>query len=197
LERPWQSKTLESYCWPSVSHGTISTQGSITSPKDKPCPTLLNPWTDFPVLQQQLFETIYDYIPRDAEFFSSTHYLTELGQDICGRPLASEKDLEAYQRLAVERPATHIISYLQRMEKARQEFNPGEGTLFENHANTLSDSKEEAQQSLQELRIKQRSRLKVESKIETQIGFACRRKQMAHKACVWLWNTNRPCELNF
>jgi pyruvate-formate lyase len=31
---------------------SLSTQGSITSPKNKPCPTLLKPWTDFLVLQQ-------------------------------------------------------------------------------------------------------------------------------------------------
>jgi hypothetical protein len=132
---------------------SLSTQGSITSPKNKPCPTLLKPWTDFPVLQQQLFERIYEYIPRDAEIFSSTQYLRELGQDLCDRPLASEKDLEAYQRLAVERPTTHIISHLQQIEEARREFNLGGGIIFENHANTLSDSNEEVQQSLQDLRI--------------------------------------------
>jgi hypothetical protein len=132
---------------------SLSTQGSITSPKNKPCPTLLKPWTDFPVLQQQLFERIHEYIPRDAELFSSTQYLRELGQDLCDRPLASEKDLEAYQRLAVERPTTHIISHLQQIEKARREFNLDGGIIFENHANTLSDSNEEVQQSLQDLRI--------------------------------------------
>lgn len=132
---------------------SLSTQGFITNPKNKPCPTLLKPWTDFPVLQQQLFERIYNYIPRDARFFSSTQYLTELGQDICDRPLASEKDLEAYQRLAVERPTTHIISHLQQIEEARQEFSLGSGIIFENHANTLSDSNGEVQQSLQDLRI--------------------------------------------
>ena len=113
----------------------------------------MKPWTDFPVLQQQLFERIYEYIPQDAELFSSTQYLTELGQDLCDRPLASEKDLEAYQRLAVERPTTHIISYLQQIEEARREFNLSGGIIFENHANTLSDSNEEVQQSLQDLRI--------------------------------------------
>jgi hypothetical protein len=132
---------------------SLSTQGSITSPKNKPCPTLLKPWTDFPVLQQQLFERTYEYIPRDAELFSSTQYLTELGQNICDRPLASEKDLEAYQRLAVEQPTTHIISHLQQIEEARHAFDLGEGIIFENHANTLSDSNEEVQQSLRDLRI--------------------------------------------
>ncbi|KAH8772338.1 hypothetical protein BGZ57DRAFT_942454 [Hyaloscypha finlandica] len=122
---------------------SLSTQGSITSPKNKPCPTLLKPWADFPVQQQQLFERTYD----------STQYLTELGQDLCDRPLASEKDLEAYQRLAVERPTTHIISRLQQIEEARYEFNLGGGIIFESHANTLSDSNEEVQQSLQDLHI--------------------------------------------
>lgn len=132
---------------------SLSTQGSITSPKNKPCPTLLKPWTDFPVLQQHLFERIYEYIPRDAELFSSTQYLRELGQDLCDRPLASEKDLEAYQRLAVERPIIHIISHLQQIEEARREFNLDGGIIFENHANTLSNSNEEVQQSLQDLCI--------------------------------------------
>ncbi len=88
---------------------SLSTQGSITSPKNKPCPTLLKPWTDFPVLQQQLFERTYEYIPQNAELFSSTQYLNELGQNICHRLLASEKDLEAYQRLAIEQPNAHYL----------------------------------------------------------------------------------------
>jgi hypothetical protein len=95
------------------------------------------------ILQQQLFERIYEYIPRDAELFSFTQYLTELGQDLCDRLLASKKDLEAYQRLAVKRPTTYIISYLQQIKEARREFNLGGSIIFENHANTLSDSNEE------------------------------------------------------
>jgi len=132
---------------------SLSTQGSITSPKNKPCPTLLKPWTDFPALQQHRFERIYEYIPRDVGLFSSTQYLTELGQDLCDRPLASEKDLEAYQRLAVERPTTHIISHLYQIGEARRELNLSGGIIFENHVNTLSDNNEEVQQSLQNLRI--------------------------------------------
>jgi hypothetical protein len=59
--------------------------------------------------------------------------------------LASEKDLEAYQRLAVERPTTHIISHLQQIEEARRELNWSGGVIFENHANTLSESNGEVQ----------------------------------------------------
>jgi hypothetical protein len=61
--------------------------------------------------------------------------------------------LEVYQRLAVERPTTHIISHLQQIEEARRELNLSGGIIFENYANTLSDSNEEVQQSLQDLRI--------------------------------------------
>jgi hypothetical protein len=132
---------------------SLSTQGSITSSKNKPCPTLLRPWTDFPVLQQQLFKRTYKYIPQDTELFSSTQYLTELGQDICDRPLANEKDLETYQHLAVERPTTHIISHLQRIEEACHVFDLGEDIIFKNYANTLGDSNKEVQQSLQDLCI--------------------------------------------
>lgn len=102
LSKPLRTQTYKS----------LSTQGSITSPKNKPYPTLLKPWTEFLVLQQQLFEKIYEYILRDVELFSSVQYLTKLGQDIYDRLLASKKDLEAYQRLAIKRLTTNIISYL-------------------------------------------------------------------------------------
>ena len=131
----------------------LGTKGTITSPKNKPCPTLLKPWKDFPELQQQLFERINEYLPRNTELFGSIQHLTELGQDLCDRPLASEKDLETYQRLAVERPTTNIISRLLEIKEARCEFNLAGGIVFENHANTLTQSNEEVQQSLQDLRI--------------------------------------------
>jgi hypothetical protein len=73
---------------------SLSTQGSITNPKNKPCPTTLKLWTDFPILQQQLFEKVCEYIAPDEEYFSSVQYLKGLGQDLYDRPLASEKDLE-------------------------------------------------------------------------------------------------------
>ena len=132
---------------------SLSTKGSITSPKNKPCPTLLKPWSNFPILQQELFEKVHEYIRPDKEYFSSIQYLKELGQDLCDRPLASEKDLETYQRLAIERPTTNIISHLQEIREARRAFSLGDGIIFENHANTLSDNNEEVQQSLQNLHI--------------------------------------------
>ena len=115
----------------------------------------MKPWTDFPIRQQQLFEQVREYI-RDADRFSSVQYLTELGQDLCDRPLASEKDLETYQRLAMERPTTNIISQLRGIEEARRELNLCDGIIFENHANTLADTNDEVLQSLQNLRLSRR-----------------------------------------
>jgi hypothetical protein len=64
---------------------SLSTQGSIANPKTKPCPTLLMPWTDFPILQQQLFERVSEFVPQDAEHFSSIQYLKELGHELARR----------------------------------------------------------------------------------------------------------------
>ena len=49
------------------------------------------PWTDFPIVQQYLFKRVSEFIPPDAEHFISIQYLKELSQDLCDRPLASEK----------------------------------------------------------------------------------------------------------
>ena len=105
------------------SDKSLSTQGSITSPKNKPCPTSLVLWTDFSILQQQFLESNSEFIPQDAEHFSSIQYLRELGQDLCDRPLASEKDSETYQRLAVEWPTTNIISYLLGIDRILAELS--------------------------------------------------------------------------
>ncbi|KAI9738100.1 MAG: hypothetical protein M1818_005528 [Claussenomyces sp. TS43310] len=152
---------------------TLSTQGSITSPKDKPCPTLLKPWTEFPVQQQQLFEEVCKYIPPDAEWFGSVQYLEELGQRLCKRPLASEKDLELYHRLAVEEPATEIISELQRIEEACFRLRLGDGIIFENHANTLSDIEPEVQERLRDLGLS-----------DTQQGYRSK-PSYADQVCVY------------
>jgi len=75
---------------------------------------------DFPALRQQLFEGIMKtyYEIQDFSALSNTSQSS-------ARPLRPA-DLVAYQRLAVERPATHIISHLQQAEEARrqQEFAP-------------------------------------------------------------------------
>jgi len=61
---------------------SLSTQGSITSPKNNP-PHIFKTLDGLSSTTAAALRN-NDYIPRDAELFSSTQYLTELGQDICG-----------------------------------------------------------------------------------------------------------------
>ena len=61
---------------------------------------------------------------------------------------ADERAERANKRAKLERrnrqeAATHIISHLQRIEEAPRAFNLGEGIIFENHTDILSDSSEE------------------------------------------------------
>jgi hypothetical protein len=136
---------------------TLTTKGSITNPRGRKCPTFLRPWDDFPAAHLQYFDEVYRLFhsaPSDhPKLFSPAIALEDLGRLLSRRPLASEKDLESYQRFAVEERVVDVISQLLNMPQARQSFALGNGVEFENHANTLSDNAEEVLQ-----RTQQRSR---------------------------------------
>jgi hypothetical protein len=65
-----------------------------------------------------------------------------LGPKLCDRPLASEANLQQYERPAVEQRVTSAISAL-RDRSADSIFNVGNGIIFESHPNTLGDMSEE------------------------------------------------------
>ncbi|KAL2357208.1 hypothetical protein BJ546DRAFT_1113171 [Cryomyces antarcticus] len=132
---------------------SLTTKGSITNPKDRPCPTEIKPWMEFPSLQQERFRILSGYLCHREGQFSSKQHLQELGQELCDRPFASEKDLEAYQRPAVERPISSIISALRRDEEACRGLVLNGDIVFENHANTLADGSEEVEERLQTLQL--------------------------------------------
>ena len=130
----------------------FSTQGSTTSPKNKPCPSTLRPWLEFPDLRQQAFNTAYNILhPPDSaslRSFSPLTYIQELGRKIQGRKIASEVDLRIYHSNFVEDFVTQIISILAENPQDGQKFSLGQGVTFENHTNTLSDFAEEVQAHL-------------------------------------------------
>ena len=111
----------------------------------------MKPWKRFLDQQQQVFDQVCKNISREARAFDSIHHLETLGRKLCDRPLASERDLERYQSLANETPIADIIAYLKQSEHSRHEFNLGDGIIFENHLNTLSENDEEVQQTLEDL----------------------------------------------
>ncbi|KKK15428.1 hypothetical protein AOCH_007772 [Aspergillus ochraceoroseus] len=127
-----------------------STTGNIPQPTGKHCPLRLEPWTDCATRQQEIYNSVWHYLqPRDRDpprLFPPHLVLEEHGRRFANRPITSEKDLESYERLAVENHVVDIISALCKIPSAREEFCLGDGMWFENHANTLEENPPENQQ---------------------------------------------------
>lgn len=101
---------------------SFATRGSITNPKDKPCPTLLKPSKNFTRQQQKILQRLTPNVPACARSFTCVQSVKDIGRQICNRPLASEKNLETYPRLAAENPVAETICQLQTYKKARKSF---------------------------------------------------------------------------
>ncbi|PWY87473.1 hypothetical protein BO70DRAFT_360089 [Aspergillus heteromorphus CBS 117.55] len=120
-----------------------STTGKIPSPTGKYCPVRLEPWTDCVFEQQRVYNSVHQYLHpfgREApRLFSPCIVLEEYGQRFAARPITSEKDLEIYERFAVENHVFDIISALCKIPSAREEFGLEDGVWFDNHANALDE----------------------------------------------------------
>ncbi|EDN04031.1 conserved hypothetical protein [Histoplasma mississippiense (nom. inval.)] len=123
-----------------------STKGSIPPPTGKYCPTSLRFWSSCPVQLQEIYDSVSTYLQpagKDApRLFTSLLVLNELGRRYSSRKLRSEKDLEHYERTAVEDHVHDIITELCKIPDARERFRLGDGILFENHENLLQTSEE-------------------------------------------------------
>ncbi|KKZ60722.1 hypothetical protein EMCG_04609 [[Emmonsia] crescens] len=93
-----------------------STKGSIPPPTGKYCPMSLRFWSNCPAQLQEIYDAVSTYLQptgRDApRLFTSLHVLNELGRRYSSRKLRSEKDLENYERAAVEDHVQDIIAEL-------------------------------------------------------------------------------------
>ncbi|KHN93689.1 Protein kinase-like domain protein [Metarhizium album ARSEF 1941] len=125
------------------------TTGIIRAPIGKYCPLRLLPWTDCDDRQRRIYQFVCRYLqPTEGdarELFTSLVRL-EGRQRITRRPISSEKDLEIYERVAVEDAVQDIIAELCRIPEACEEFLLGSGIWFENHANSLEDDEVTATQ---------------------------------------------------
>ncbi|KAK9366303.1 hypothetical protein V1509DRAFT_583526 [Lipomyces kononenkoae] len=131
-----------------VASASCSTQGTLQNPSGKRCPTLLRPWSDFPDIQQEIYDSVLYFLhpsDRDApRLFSSVDTLENCGKKWCSEPLSSEKGLEIYEYDSVECNVRDVIAELSRIPKAQEEFKLKDGIKFESHANALSrDDKDE------------------------------------------------------
>ncbi|KAK9311311.1 hypothetical protein V1524DRAFT_387905, partial [Lipomyces starkeyi] len=127
-----------------VGDKSLSTKGSLTKPTGRLCPQRLRNWADCLDSQQQLYNSVRKFLHASEEdaprLFSSVHLLENLGRNHCSRPLRSEKDLESYERLAVEDNVRYVIAELCKISDAREEFKLEDGVQFDNHANALTDA---------------------------------------------------------
>ena len=93
--------------------------------------------------QQEVYNSVCNYLgsleDEAPRLFSSLSALEDLGRRLCRRPLGSDRDLESYERSAVEDHVHDVIAELCKIPDAQNEFALGEGIQFENHANTLDE----------------------------------------------------------
>jgi len=132
---------------------SLSTQGSMTSPKGKCCPTMILPWKDFPTIRQSAFDEVYNILhpPNETSprLFSPLLHIKELGRTIQSRKIASEDDLKLFQHTTVENFVADVTSALASRHQRGEDGTLGKGVVFENHTNTLSDMAEDVQDRLQ------------------------------------------------
>ncbi|KAH6653514.1 hypothetical protein BKA67DRAFT_507660, partial [Truncatella angustata] len=122
---------------------SLTSKGSTTNPQNKYCPTRLIPWSDFIDQQRTVFGDLYSLCPTEARAFESLAFLQGLGERISRKRIANEKDLEYFQHISVEDPVRSIVEHLVSIDEVRVTFGLGDGIVFENHPNAISDVSEE------------------------------------------------------
>lgn len=121
----------------------LTSRGSITNPRNKLCPTNLQPWAGFLKMQRIVSGVLHGTVPADARLFESRNFLSGLGDRISRRPIANEKGLEYFLHNSVEDPVRSILQQLKEIEEIRSAYEIGGGIIFENHPSALSDIAEE------------------------------------------------------
>ncbi|KAI7973041.1 hypothetical protein EIK77_000827 [Talaromyces pinophilus] len=129
-----------------VGTPTKSTKGHIPAPTGKYCPTRLRLWSECPLQQREIYNAVCDYLQpagrEPARLFASLAELHGISRRFSRRVLRSEKDLESYERFAVEDHVHDIIAELCKIPAAQERFRLGNGIAFDNHAHTLDESED-------------------------------------------------------
>ncbi|GJP92640.1 lipopolysaccharide kinase [Aspergillus niger] len=132
-----------------VEELTRCTKGKIPQPKGKYCPLKFEHWEDCDTEQQKIYQSVRKYLepPGSAalRLFTSRLGLESMGEYF-GRPISSERDVEALERFTVESQVHKIITELCNIPAARDEFHLGTGVRFDSHANCLDDVEADREQ---------------------------------------------------
>ena len=118
---------------------TLATKGDPSNADGKLCPRLIRPWIEFNTQQKatwQQLEELSNTI-KSSRVFSTLAYL-EGSEFQFERMVASEKDLEFFERYAVESQVSQIIKHFSTDPVIKEKLHLNGGVVFENHQNTLS-----------------------------------------------------------
>ncbi|KAG9250055.1 uncharacterized protein F5Z01DRAFT_430295 [Emericellopsis atlantica] len=152
-ERQTQPTTLDEYiaaCHTSVfsrlsveTDSKFTSKGPITNPRDKWCPSKLQPWSDFLEKQRTVLGTLNATFPIETRVFENKSFLEGMGERISSRKIADEKTLEYFLHNSVEDPVRNIIEKLKNNPETSNAFDMNHGIVFENHPHAISDVAEE------------------------------------------------------
>lgn len=127
---------------------SLTTKGS-TSPRRTLYPEVLLLWEDFSQTQADIFRALHNIfhtLARPAPRpFNSILNIKSLGQDHYHVRLANESSLRTYEHIALETPASKILSHLNHIPGAEEELGVklGQGIAFESTPHSLSDREPE------------------------------------------------------
>ncbi|KAI1308250.1 hypothetical protein F5Y03DRAFT_383429 [Xylaria venustula] len=104
----------------------LTSKGSITNPRNK-----------------TIFGQLYVALPPDHRVFENRSFLVGLGDRISQRTVKDEKTLEHFLHLSVEDPVKAIMDQLKKVDQVQTIFDIGDGIVFENHPNAISEAGDE------------------------------------------------------
>ena len=128
-----------------------TTKGS-TRPGNRYYPKHLKEWKNFAEEQRRVFSTarsVFHPPKKPAlRLFSPILSVEDQGRLHCNIRIANEASLRTYEKSALEVQVADIINRLSEVMQEPKHFQLGQGIIFENDPNSLSEVAEEVQERL-------------------------------------------------
>ncbi len=123
-----------------------------TNPGKKYYPKNLREWEYFSEKQDEVFSKACDIFHPEGQpaprLFSPILSIEDQGRLHCNIRIANEASLRTYEKSAIEVQVADIINRLSEIVQDLNEFELGQGIIFENDPNSLSEVAEEVQERL-------------------------------------------------
>ncbi|KAH6645568.1 hypothetical protein BKA67DRAFT_651321 [Truncatella angustata] len=120
----------------------LTSKGPITNPRNKLCPNNLRPWSDFLEQQRTTLGALYGTFPVSDRRFESRGFDGPWPAN-CQATDILRKDARVFLHNGVEDPVREIFDQSRDVDQVPHEFGIGNGIVFENHPNVISDVAEE------------------------------------------------------